>query len=403
VPERSIAIVHYSAPPVTGGVESVIGEQARRLRARGHVVRILAGRGDCELVPEFDSRHPDVEEIAIALAEGNPSEHKFTDLQRRLGAELETHLEGVQVVIAHNVLTMPFNLALAAALTAARVAIVAWTHDLAWTNPRYQAYHRDGWPYSILREAHPRVRYVVISEARRQEAAALFSVPAESIPVIPNGIDPWAFLRIDEKTQRLLHQADLIAADPLLLVPFRITPRKRLELALEAAADLLSRHPGIRLVIAGPLGPHSAENRSYARDLLDLRRSLGLERAAAFLFEQAGENGEHPVDQRVIADLYQLADAVILPSESEGFGLPVLEGALARAPVVCAGIPVLMEAGGDGIWTFPTTGTGSDLAQAIEQALASRAARLRSSVLRRYKWDSVIDQTEALIEEVLGS
>ena len=42
----NIAILHYSVPPVVGGVESVIAHHARLMSADGHAVRLIAARGD---------------------------------------------------------------------------------------------------------------------------------------------------------------------------------------------------------------------------------------------------------------------------------------------------------------------------------------------------------------------
>ena len=41
----NITLLHYAAPPVVGGVESVVGEHARLMTADGQQVTILAGRG----------------------------------------------------------------------------------------------------------------------------------------------------------------------------------------------------------------------------------------------------------------------------------------------------------------------------------------------------------------------
>ena len=84
--------------------------------------------------------------------------------------------------------------------------------------------------------------------------------------------------------------------------------------------------------------------------LLRQRSRLGLDGVVSFLHELAGPDGEHPVDDRTMAELYRMADLVLLPSESEGFGLPVLEAGLIRAPLVCADIPVLREVAADGAW-----------------------------------------------------
>src|SRR6266536_3371896 len=64
-----LALIHYSASPVVGGVERVMTAQATMLRGAGYDVRIIAGRGDSDLIPEADSWHPEVERLTCAIAD----------------------------------------------------------------------------------------------------------------------------------------------------------------------------------------------------------------------------------------------------------------------------------------------------------------------------------------------
>jgi mannosylglucosylglycerate synthase len=398
-PRLRLAIVHYTAAPVTGGVESVLAVHARLLREAGHDVLVVAGRGDAELVPEVDSRHPEVERVADRLAAGDPATDEFEALRARLAASLAGLLAGRDVVVAHNVLTMPFNLPLAAALTGAGPRLVAWTHDLAWVNPRYERYQRPGWPWSLMRTAQPGVRYVAVSRHRRREIQSLMSLPAARVPVVPNGVDPAAFWGLGPRTLDLLGRAGLLDADPLVLVPVRITRRKRLDLTIEAAACLLPTHPRLRVVVSGPLGPHSRDNLEYFASLRSERARLGLDGVVSFLHDLAGPDGQHPVDDRTIFELYRAADLVLLPSESEGFGLPVLEAGLSGTPLVCADMPVLREVAGRGAWTYPAGAGGAHVARAMARALGSRTAYLRTRTLRTYGWPSVMERVERAIHD----
>jgi glycosyltransferase involved in cell wall biosynthesis len=62
----------------------------------------------------------------------------------------------------------------------------------------------------------------------------------------------------------------------------------------------------------------------------------------------AGAIVELPMlDRRVLAAAYRRAACVLLPSESEGFGLPVIEAMACGTPVVASDLPVLREVGGD--------------------------------------------------------
>ncbi|MFZ0215163.1 MAG: glycosyltransferase family 4 protein [Candidatus Dormiibacterota bacterium] len=393
---RRLALVHYTAPPVLGGVEAILGEQARRLRARGHDVRIIAGRGDADLVRMADSRHPRVEALARALAAGEEPAAEFLAIQEALAHQLAPRLADRDAVIAHNVLTMPFNLPLAAALVEAGPPLVAWTHDLAWTNPRYEAYRHPSPLLQALRAAQPRTSYVAISKVRQEEIAATLGLRLDEVPVVANGIDANEFWGIRASTRRLLRRAGVTESRPLVLVPVRVTQRKRLELAVRATAALRTTHPGLQTIVTGPLGPHDPANRAYAKRLLELRQSLGLVGAVHFLFE-AAIGGQHPVTAAMVAELYRLADAVLLPSESEGFGLPVLEAALSRAPIVTADLPVLREVAAGGLLTFPADADGPAIAAVIRRALASPMSRLRQRTLARHDWPAVIEQTERIL------
>jgi glycosyltransferase involved in cell wall biosynthesis len=397
-----IALLHYTAPPIPGGVEAILGEHARLLRQAGHDVRVVSGRGDGDLVPEVDSRHPAVQALFEALGRGEVDAAAYDELVGTLMDKLGALLGDRDVIAVHNVMTMPFNLPLASALVNLRKPLVAWTHDMAWLNPRYIDYQREGWPYELMRRPQPGTRYVAISDVRRQELASLFGVREASLALVPNGLDVDAFLGVSPKTRQLLDRAGLSLGNPLLLVPLRVTPRKRLELAIEAAALALKRHPDVRLCVSGPLGPHSAANRDYWATLAAQRAGLGVDGVAVFLHEFAGEDGEHPVTASTIAELYRLADVVVMPSESEGFGLPVIEAALTRTPVVCADIPVLREAGGGSLHVFPPGGGASEIAAAIESALAEPHVRDRRRVLAMNSWSALLGKIEATLVPASG-
>jgi glycosyltransferase involved in cell wall biosynthesis len=379
--------------------------QAAHLTRAGHDVRVLAGRGDGDLIPELDSRHPEVEQVTRALAAGELESvaSTFEGLRCRLRDRLDSALSDRDLLIVHNVLTMPFNLPLVAALLDLERPLLAWTHDVAWTIDQYAAYRRQSWPYELLGRPQPRVTYVTISSLRQRELAALFELPLARVPVVANAVDAVEFAGLGPAARRLLDRAGALDADPLLLVPVRVTPRKRLELALEAAAELRPRMPRLRVLVTGPLGPHNRDNRLYADRLLEQRSRLGLDEVVLFLFEQATADGYHPVSAEDVAQLYRVSDVVLMPSDAEGFGLPLVEAALARVPVVCADLPIFREVGGGGLYTFPVAADATQVAAQVERALSQRATRQRRRAIRRYSWPSVIERTERVIGGVIGS
>jgi glycosyltransferase involved in cell wall biosynthesis len=381
-------------------VESIVGAHARVLREAGHDVLVVGGRGEPDvLVPELDSRHPDVEAVASELGAGRV-DPRFETLAQGLRSSLGRALDDRDVVVAHNVLTMPFNLPAATALLELRRPLVAWTHDVAWINNLYSAYRHEGAPWSLLRERQPGVTYVAVSETRRAELAALVG-GAGDIRAIPNGIDVAAIAGISAATLDLARRTGLLDADPLLLCPQRITLRKRIGLAIDAAAILARAEPRLKLAVSGPLGAHSAENVAYAQRLQKLASQLGFQDNVIFMHQLQMGAGVHPVTDADIAGLFRLADVVVMPSESEGFGLPVLEAGIAGSPMVCADIPVLREVSGGDAWLFPADATAEELAGVIASALASRGARLRRRA-RAHDWSRLLPRIEEVLEAAVA-
>ncbi len=404
-----IVLLHYSAPPVVGGVESVIGHHARLMTDAGHEVQIIAGRGeqmDARVgfiqIPLVDSRHPVVSSIKEELDKGIVP-NAFEELVEKLTNELRPVLANADCLIAHNVCSLNKNLIVTAALKkiseeAQGQHFILWHHDLAWTTSRYRDELHEGYPWDLLCKAWEGVEQVTISDFRRNELAELMGLPEEEISVIPNGVDIPRFLKLEAQTSKFVNQLDLLNANPILLLPVRITSRKNIELALQVMAELRKEAPQAKLIITGPLGPHNSANLQYFDKLTSLRRSLNLEDSVYFLAELA--NGFLP--DEVISDFYQLADALFLPSREEGFGIPILEAGLAGIPIFCADIPPLKDLGLSFVNYFSLDESPANIAALILGKLStSMLFGFRVRVRSQFAWRQVYQQQiQPLLERV---
>lgn len=390
-----VALIHYTAPPIVGGVEAVLAQQARHLAEAGYRVRVIAGEVGMEApgveavrIPPMYGGHDEIVPLQVALAAGQiPPD--FEGWRGRLRAALSEALQGVDVAILHNVCTLDKNLVLSAALydlvRQEPRRWIGWHHDAVIL--RAEAPRFPGEPWDLLFRPWP-VIHVTVSEARRQALAAAWGIPPEQIHVVPNGVDPGDFFRWTPLTRSLVEQLRLMEADAILLTPVRITRRKNLEAALAVLRALREKtHWDARLVVTGPPGPHNPANRAYLEELQGLRSAWGLAEAAHFLCELVAQG----LPEESVADFYTLADAVLLTSREEGFGLPILEAGLARLPVFAYTLPPLAELGGTDVFLFPEREGPEALAAAIARFLeADPSARLRRRVRRRFAWASLI-------------
>ena len=209
-----ISLLHYSSPPIVGGVESVLAHHARLMANAGHEVTILAGRGEkfdeqinVKILPRLDSRHEEVMEVKGLLDVGNYTP-AFDKLRDEIKKELLEELKGCDALIAHNVASLSKNLALTAVLHEGSQMpdfpkLILWHHDLAWTTPRYRDELHDGYPWDLLRTYWEGVTQVVVSKLRQDELAELYGIGKASIHVIPNGVDINA--RSSNSSRRVLN------------------------------------------------------------------------------------------------------------------------------------------------------------------------------------------------------
>jgi glycosyltransferase involved in cell wall biosynthesis len=395
-----VVLLHYTAPSVLGGVEQVMGAHATALRDAGAEVTIVAGRGRpprgvrLARIAEADSRNATVLRNFASLARGERTK-AHDALVSKLERSLRPLLAKADRVVAHNVLTMHKDLALTEALV--RVArerpgvVIAWTHDLAWCDPQYEAERHPGDPWGLIARAHPGVRYVAVSDERARQLAGLAGLSRERIAVVPNGVDIAAALGLSQAGAKLAERLDLYRADPLLVLPARLTRRKRVEAAIAATAALRGRGREAALVVTGPPGPHNVANERYLEELI--AQAAGVD--GVHLLHALGMRAPY----RVIADLYALADALVLPSAGEGFGIPLLEAALHRLPIVCSDIPTLRDLAGDAATYVAPDASGEVIADAIERSLDDPEARFRSRV-RALSWPRVLE--ERVVPLVLG-
>ena len=158
---------------------------------------------------------------------------------------------------------------------------------------------------------------------------------------------------------------------PYLLHVGSGVPRKRLELLLKAFAALRTAHSDFELVQVGA-------------DLTAAQRRLIHQLGLVSCFFQPPR-----LSRTSLANLYHHASLVVLPSEREGFGLPVIEALACGAPVLASDIPAFREVGAAGV-VYCDSSEPDPWREAIARLLASPDAApplaIRLAQAQRFSW-----------------
>jgi glycogen synthase len=387
-----VLMVSWEYPPVViGGLGRHVHHLSTALAAAGHEVVVLSRRPsgtDPSTHPSSDEMNEDVRVVAAAQ-----DPHEFTfgkDMMAwtlamghamvRTGLSLKKKRSGrpwrPDVVHAHDWLVAHPAVALSEFYDVPMVSTIHAT----------EAGRHSGWVSgSLSRQVHAVESWLVresdslitCSASMRDEITELFGPGLAEVTVIRNGIDAarWPF------AERRRH--GVAGGPPELLFVGRLEYEKGVHDAIAALPRIRRAHPGTTLTIAG--------DGTQQDWLVDQARKHRVLKATRFVGR---------LDHAELLAALHRADAAVLPSHYEPFGLVALEAAAAGTPLVTSNIGGLGEAviNGETGMSCPPRDVAR-LAEAVgtvldDPAAAQRRARAaRERLTSDFDWHTVADET----------
>ncbi len=335
-----------------------------------------------------DVRHPEVggaEVIAFEFARRLMRRgHRVTWFARQFpGGAAEERIDGIRVVRRGGILsTYLHGWWFYRSLPRKPDVVIDMINTLAWQTPLFvrrparrvaylnqlarEVFHFNlPWPISILAYWLEDLQYLTYHHTPLICYSASTAADAEAVGFDRTTIAQFP-LGLDHARYRPGHKA----RDPLFVFVARLSPMKRPELVIEAAALLVPTVPKLRLVIIGD-GPAKASLQRLIEQR-GLTQVVRLIDNAFFLDRATG-------DPKVA--FMQAAWAHVLPSVKEGWGMVVTECAACGTPSIVTDVSGLRDAVKDGRTGLVVSAnpTPSELAEAMERLIVDRRLRLRLS------------------------
>jgi alpha-1,3-rhamnosyl/mannosyltransferase len=214
--------------------------------------------------------------------------------------------------------------------------IVLTIHDLQYeTHPGYFSPTKLRYLRGVVPKSVERAAVVAVpTEFVRGTVVERFGVDAERVVVVRHGVGPD--LGAGAPSEFELRRDYGLGGGPVLVFPAITHPHKGHRFLLDVLAQEWT-DPDLRLVLLGGEGAAEAEVRAAVS-------TLGLE-------QRVVRPGRVPDTHR--DGLVALAEALVFPSEYEGFGAPVVEAMALGTPVVCSDQAALPEVVGDAGLVLP--------------------------------------------------
>lgn len=236
---------------------------------------------------------------------------------------------------------------------------VPWTHPETMT-PRGVAWHRT----MISRAGRQAALVVVPTQAVAEELARHVDLPR--VLVVGEGVSEELALPADADARA----AALQLPERYLLTVSTLEPRKGLAELVAALREV----PGIPLLCVGQPGWGGVSVEQLAAEARVDVRVLGR------------------VPDADLAVLLHRATALVVPSHSEGFGLPLLEGMAAGTPVLTSDAPALVEVAGGAALSVPLAELVDGLRTVLtDEPLRRRLADAGPRRAAAFTWDAAAD------------
>ncbi len=366
-----ILLLTWNFPPVRGGIETFLDRWSVGLRGRGHPVRVVTA-GGADPAPR-----------PWVVRPSRPGMTAYIAASFLLGARLARERRP-EVVAAGNIASAPAALAIA---RRQRCPWVLFVYGAELVRP--------GWLVPLVVRLFLRCAdlVVTISEASRRLAVQA-GAPPERLVVIPPGAD---------LPPPPPDRADPYPGRRVLLTVGRLIRRKGvLEFVEHVMPRLVRRQDNVLLVVVGDDARASLIHRGepMRARIADAVLRLGLDHHVQLL----GAVGDEDLGR-----LYGRADLFVLPcieipGDVEGFGIVLIEAALAGVPALATrvgGIPDAVHDGHTGVLVAP--GDWTAMADAAIRLLTDEPLRRRMGEAARaraeadFVWPAVIRRHEEVL------
>ena len=217
-----------------------------------------------------------------------------------------------------------------------------------------------------------------------------FGLPEDKLVMVPNGVNIQEYAGNKNTDLRQFRRKFALPEEKIVLFVGRLVYEKGIHVLSNALPKVLEK-VNAKFVIVG--------NGYMKGPLSNLVKGMGL--AHKFMFTGF-------VDDETLKNLQKCADACVVPSLFEPFGIVALEAMAAKSPVVVSdtgGLSEIVEHDVNGVKVYPEN--PDSLAWGITKVLLDEkyANRLKNNaykkVLEKYDWDKISRQTKDVYEAVL--
>jgi len=264
----------------------------------------------------------------------------------------------------------------------------------------YQTYQIKAASMSVYRHLYPMVKafesplvtrsadmFVAIAEEAKDFAIKKLGIPAEKIMVAQHGADPTRFFPDSQSGRTTRKSLGIEDDDFVAIYTGKIMPYKGVHILIEAAANLIRKHPEIKILVVG------GGDRDYVKFLRSYAEKEGIG-GSVFIHEA--------VIHSELRNYYNAANVAVWPSSVT---ISTLEAMSCGLPVIVSDVPAAQERTVFGNGFVVHNESSEELEHYIDQLYLDRkqAEQMgragRNAIETRLNWRMITERVLRHIEE----
>lgn len=262
------------------------------------------------------------------------------------------------------------------------------TRQTSTLNPFFHEVKKLGYKKVFSSAVNNSTRIIVPSEFVKNQLEQEWGVKKEKIEVTYEGVDEEIISIAREVIGKNFEKVaeKFKFKKPYLFYLGNAQPHKNISKLISVFSKLKEKYPDLSLVLSGP------ENSFW--DKISKTCELTLFKKESHI---GGVIFTGFISEKDLVDLYKNAEAFVMPSLEEGFGIPILEAMACGCPVISSNQGSLPEVGGDAAYYFNPKDE-KDMAEKITKVLNDK--KLRKNLIdegeKRYKefsWKELAKKT----------
>lgn len=260
------------------------------------------------------------------------------------------------------------------------------TRQTTTLNPIFYTVKKIGYRKAFSTAVKNSVKVITPSNFVKKQLVEEWGVREGKVVVTPEGVD----LEVVRKVMGVGEKDFVKVAEkfklkkPYLFYVGNAQPHKNLVRLVRVFGKLKEKFPGLSLVLSGPDSLFWERVREESSHFAKASWDKGVV-FTGFLKEE----------EMVV--LYKNAEAFVMPSLEEGFGIPILEAMACGCPVISSSAGSLSEVGGDAVVYFNPEDE-EDMVKAIEGILGDEGLREKMikqgfSQVKKFSWEKMARET----------